>query len=146
MRNLSHFKLILKRIVSEILITSTTEEVETHTSSIADKPKSMNMLAEDADHTDHSFMPTPLPSSELSHIDNKPTKPILEEPKGRALNFSMDEHHVGNILSNSSAKHHDHDDIDLSDVTIGDEDEDMEMLTAKILAPKVEPRNVSLRE
>lgn len=104
------------------------------------------MLAEDTDHTDHSFIPTPLPPSELSNNENKNTKPTLEEPKGRALNFSMEEHHVGNILSNSSAKHLEHDDIDLSDVTIGDDDEDMEMLTSKILAPTVEPKNESLRE
>lgn len=102
------------------------------------------MLAEDADHADHSFASTPLPASELSDSGQKTTKPSLEEPKGRALNFSMDEHHVGNVLSNSTARHHEHDDIDLSDVTIGDDDEDMEMLTSKILAPTMESKNSSL--
>lgn len=102
----------------------------------------MNMLAEDVDHTDNSFVPTPLSSSELSDVSMKNSKLTLEEPKGRALNFSMDEHHVGNILSNLTASHHMHDD-DLSDVTIGDDDEDMEMLTSKILAPTVVPHNTS---
>lgn len=102
------------------------------------------MLAEDVDHSDHSFIPTPLPSSELSSSGMKTTKPTPDEPKGRALNFSMDEHQVGNVLSNVSVGHHQHDDIDLSDVTIGDDDADMEMLTSKILAPTAEPKNSSM--
>lgn len=101
----------------------------------------MNMLAEDMDHV---FRPTPLPT-DTSKITTVAS--TVDEPKGRALNFSMDEHHVGNILSNSSADHHhhhtDHDDFDLSDVTIGDDDEDMDMLTSKILAPKMESKNTS---
>lgn len=104
----------------------------------------MNMLAEDVEHTDNSFIPTPLPASELSGTGVKSSKLILEEPKGRALNFSMDEHHIGNNLSNVTARHLGHDDFDLSDVTIGDEDEDMEMLTSKILSPKLESKNASL--
>lgn len=109
-----------------------------------DKPKSMNMLSEDMDHTDHSFVPTPLPTSELSAMSQKTTKPVLEEPKGRALNFSMEDHHGGNVLSNLTSGHQDHDDIDLSDVSIGEDDEDMEMLTSKILAPTLEPKNSSM--
>lgn len=103
----------------------------------------MNMLAEDVDNTDNSFVSTSLSSSDLSDVSMKNSKPTLEEPKGRALNFSMDEHHVGNILSNSTGSHQMQED-DLSDVTIGDDDEDMEMLTSKILAPTVVPSNISL--
>lgn len=105
----------------------------------------MNMLAEEMDHSDHSFVPTPLPSSEVFDSGQKTTKPTMEEPKGRALNFSLDEHHVENVLSNSTmTQHHDHGDIDLSDVTIGDDDEDMEKLSSKILAATLEPKNASV--
>lgn len=129
---------------AEFLAVSTTEEVETHTPSLVDRPKSMNMLAEDVEHTDNSFIPTPIPPSELTGTGVKSSKMVLDEPKGRALNFSMDERHVGNNLSNVTARHLGHDDIDLSDVTIGDEDEDMEMLTSKILSPKLESKNSTI--
>lgn len=128
-------------LFADILLASTTEEVETHTTSLLDKPKSMNMLAEDVDHSDHSFLPTALPSTDVSP---KTTKPTFEEPKGRALNFSVGEHHTENVLSNTTTKHGDHDGLDLSDVTIGEDDEDMEMLTSKILAPTMESKNSSL--
>ncbi|XP_068895626.1 putative epidermal cell surface receptor isoform X3 [Tenebrio molitor] len=92
----------------------TPQEVTTHTP----KPalKSMNMLAEDQ---------------------------MGEEPKGRALNFTMDEPGAGNVLSgNSTAR----DELgDLSDVTIN-EDEDVdehEMQAERILTSKATGHNVT---
>jgi hypothetical protein len=66
-----------------------------------------------------------------------------EEPKGRALNFTMDEPGAGNVLSgNSTAR----DELgDLSDVTIN-EDEDVdehEMQAERILTSKATGHNVT---
>lgn len=60
--------------------------------------------------------------------DHQHQDPTTEEPKGRALNFTMN--NTGNVLSNSS-----YGTSDLSDVTI-DEDEEEEQSNPRILAPK----------
>ncbi|RZC41146.1 epidermal cell surface receptor, partial [Asbolus verrucosus] len=88
----------------------------------------MNMLAED----------------QIPFYQPKNLSIPAEEPKARALNFSIDDPNTGNILSSNATAAHD-EFGDLSDVTIG-EDEDVdehEMQAAKILAPKLTGHNVT---
>ncbi|XP_019877243.2 putative epidermal cell surface receptor isoform X2 [Aethina tumida] len=80
---------------------------------------------------DTVFRPTPLPPAGANSTST-------DEPKGRALNFTMEEQTVGNVLSQNAT----HDEFgDLSDVSIDNDDEDDEMLSGKILAPKGMPNN-----
>ncbi|XP_074036892.1 stranded at second isoform X3 [Leptinotarsa decemlineata] len=119
---------------NEIERLSTSQEVITQTTAPLPKPQSLDMLAEDSYNV---FRPSPNPSSELNTVQRSAFS--KEEPKGRALNFTVDEHHAGNILSNFS-KHHD--DFDLSDVTIGDdEDFDMDLDHHKMMLPKSDSKN-----
>ncbi|XP_018569451.1 putative epidermal cell surface receptor [Anoplophora glabripennis] len=72
------------------------------------------------------------------------TTNAVDEPKGRALNFSVEEENPRNVLSNMS-HHHDEDNSD--DVTIHDDDNfnlDVDSLDSKILAPKNQIHNFSL--
>ncbi|XP_056635330.1 putative epidermal cell surface receptor isoform X1 [Diorhabda sublineata] len=98
----------------------------------AEMLEAMSMLAEDSDGT---FQPTPVSIStsfdpSLSKANN--SSMIADEPKGRAINFSMDAHENENILLNSSNPN----DFDLSDVSINDDDDFDEMIQPKILSPK----------
>uniref|UniRef100_A0AAR5Q6V1 Epidermal cell surface receptor n=3 Tax=Dendroctonus ponderosae TaxID=77166 RepID=A0AAR5Q6V1_DENPD len=112
--------------------------VALHTSEPLSQPKALNMMAEE--HYEANFRPTPLPlstsptSNNSFWMKNSTTPLSAEEPRGRALNFTLHAAHDGNNLPNMTASH---DEFDLSDVTIldGDEDGMEEMLSPKILAP-----------
>ncbi|KAJ8953042.1 hypothetical protein NQ314_007417 [Rhamnusium bicolor] len=113
----------------------------THTPEPMTRPKSLNMLAEDS--VDNVFRPTPNPSSESPNSTENSTEALTssaDEPKGRALNFTIEEENRDNILSNSSRHHND---FDLSDVTIHDDDFDMDY-NSKILGPKSQLHNLTL--
>ncbi|XP_066249285.1 putative epidermal cell surface receptor isoform X1 [Euwallacea similis] len=102
--------------------------VALHISDPVSRPEAMSMMAEDPD--DAPFRPTPLPLTTL----NTSNTTILEEPRGRALNLTTDLYHDSNNLSLSKSSR----EMDLSDVTIRDgEDDDMmeEELRPKILVP-----------
>ncbi|XP_063921536.1 putative epidermal cell surface receptor isoform X3 [Zophobas morio] len=92
----------------------TSQEVTSHTPKPKDLPKSMNMLAEDQ---------------------------MSDEPRGRALNFTMKDPNSENVLSSNTTTHDEFG--DLSDVSINeDEDEDEHsMQTERILTPKVTGHN-----
>lgn len=62
-----------------------------------------------------------------------------EEPKGRALNFTVNESTSGNILSSNGTAHDEFG--DLSDVTINEDEDDHEMQTERISTPKVTGHN-----
>ncbi|CAH1181924.1 unnamed protein product [Phyllotreta striolata] len=123
----------------------TMQDLTAHTSKPPERPQAMSMLAEDSDM---GFQPTPLPSVEplfpetstaSNEISDKNATGPVEEPKGRALNFTMSKHDGENVLHNASSI-----DTDLSDVTINDDDNfDMDVVQPKILAPKTELKNVS---
>ncbi|CAH1116582.1 unnamed protein product [Phaedon cochleariae] len=131
---------------NEIERLSTTQETMTHTPESPEMPKSLNMLVEDSDNV---FRPTPVPSpaAKTTKTTNMPEANSvlpLEEPKGRALNFTAADPqiHSANILTNSSEHHTD---FDLSDVSINDEDDfDMDMVHTKILAPKSISKNLTM--
>ncbi|KAJ8960312.1 hypothetical protein NQ318_004038 [Aromia moschata] len=79
---------------------------------------------------------TPL-ENEVSHRSFA----TIDEPKGRALNFTVEEEDPNNvILSNSSSYHHDY---DLSEVPMDHEDE-FDVVKSKILAPKFQLHNSTL--
>ncbi|KAL1501149.1 hypothetical protein ABEB36_006533 [Hypothenemus hampei] len=111
----------------------------------SDKPQVLNMMAEEDDrmeksNEDMSFRPTPLPS--------KPMKPnnlsTLEEARGRALNFTVVTNN-NKLEKNSSKTNEDQEQhFDLSDVTIDDEEDDLEDLDVKpkIIVPKHKEVNV----
>ncbi|CAH1125802.1 unnamed protein product [Ceutorhynchus assimilis] len=119
------------------------EIVALHTSQPVPRPKALNMIAEDQDES--NFRPTPLPLTTLSITNSSLSKnstsksnatsvvPLStpEEPRGRALNFTLHEtQNANNNLANSSKN----DEFDLSDVSINDDDMD-EMIVPRILVP-----------
>ncbi|XP_030763341.1 putative epidermal cell surface receptor isoform X2 [Sitophilus oryzae] len=120
--------------------------VALHESEPVEKPKVFSMITEDKDEADSitqttidstTILPTTTTNRTLSSTTPQitPSNTTLE-PKGRALNFTIDENH--NKLSNSS-----NDEFDLSDVTITDDDEEPtsrldEMLHPRILTPSKE--------
>ncbi|XP_060536769.1 putative epidermal cell surface receptor isoform X1 [Cylas formicarius] len=113
------------------------QEMTFHTSRPVQQPKVFNMLAEDL--MDSSFRPTALPhiSSTLQTVTNKSatnsSKPVsIEEHRGRALNFTIEEKNNYNNLANTS----NHDEPDLSDVTIHEEDDESDVINPKILTSK----------
>ncbi|XP_050296437.1 putative epidermal cell surface receptor isoform X2 [Anthonomus grandis grandis] len=100
----------------------------------------MIMPEDDQDvHTD--FRPTPLPP-----LNSSSPHPSEEPIRGRALNFTLEEAHPTNkLLTNSSA----HDEFDLSDVTIHDDEEGMmpeqeEAFSSKILVPNRKEQKAGL--
>ncbi|XP_028134992.2 putative epidermal cell surface receptor isoform X2 [Diabrotica virgifera virgifera] len=118
------------------------QDLTSHTAKPPEMPQAMSMLAEDSDAP---FQPTPVPVTESNIVDKNSAKinssAAAEEPKGRALNFTLGGHENDNVLMNPT----NHSGVDLSDVSIGDDDDDfdMEMLHPKILSPKAELKNAS---
>uniref|UniRef100_A0A6P7FGH2 Epidermal cell surface receptor isoform X1 n=1 Tax=Diabrotica virgifera virgifera TaxID=50390 RepID=A0A6P7FGH2_DIAVI len=118
------------------------QDLTSHTAKPPELPQAMSMLAEDSDAP---FQPTPVPVTESNIVDKNSAKinssAAAEEPKGRALNFTLGGHENDNVLMNPT----NHSGVDLSDVSIGDDDDDfdMEMLHPKILSPKAELKNAS---
>lgn len=99
------------------------DEVVTHDVDPVAMPTAMNMLVEDDEHHQH-------------HVETTSTLPAIfvtvpaptDIPKGRAINFTLEEHHTENgIANNSSVTGKKNNFRDLSDVSMDDEnDEDMQ--------------------
>ncbi|XP_050296438.1 putative epidermal cell surface receptor isoform X3 [Anthonomus grandis grandis] len=106
------------------------------------KPKALSMIMPEDDQDVHTdFRPTPLPP-----LNSSSPHPSEEPIRGRALNFTLEEAHPTNkLLTNSSA----HDEFDLSDVTIHDDEEGMmpeqeEAFSSKILVPNRKEQKAGL--
>ncbi|CAH0551231.1 unnamed protein product [Brassicogethes aeneus] len=109
------------------------EETITEISKPKTPPKSMSMLAEDMDQI---FQPTPVPKTTTNNSTSSANLTTSEEPKGRALNFTMEEQSGGNVLSQNVS----HDEFgDLSDVSISNEDDEE-------IKPKVEKKMLVEKE
>lgn len=102
--------------------------IATYTSKPAQNPESLSMINEE-EHHHTPFAPTP------------PATTAHDDPKARAINFThMDEDPIPNELTkNISKKETKKKVLDLSDVSMDDDEEDIdmedEMLNARILTP-----------
>ncbi|KAK5647810.1 hypothetical protein RI129_002702 [Pyrocoelia pectoralis] len=100
-------------------------EIVTYTAQPLPKPSSMSMMTEDhEDHINKSNVNAYKTTTAVTQFDEStlPTTRNIDEPKGRSLNFSVHDHNKENQLIGKSSNKK----FDLSDVSMDDDDDDME--------------------